>query len=54
MALILRYAHLNQAILRFSLALLGLLCLGRPRLDAIVRVVYWYIRNLQPRIDNTK
>jgi hypothetical protein len=38
----------------FSVVLLGLLCLGRPRLEAAVRVVYRYIRNLQPGIDNTK
>ena len=37
----------------FSLALLGFLCLGGPRLDATVRVVYHYIRNVQPGIDNS-
>jgi hypothetical protein len=37
----------------FSLVL-GFLCQGRPRLDATVRVVYCYIRNLQPGIDDTK
>jgi hypothetical protein len=38
----------------FSLVLLGFLCLGRPRLDTTVQVVYCYIRNLQSRIDDTK
>ena len=38
----------------FSLVLLGFLCLGRPRLDATVRVVYCLIRNLQHGLDDTK
>jgi hypothetical protein len=38
----------------FSLVLLGFLCLGRPRLDATVRVVYCLIPNLQPDLDDTK
>ena len=37
-----------------SLILLGFLRLGPPRLDATVHVVYCYIRDLQPRLDNTK
>ena len=35
----------------FSLVLLGFLCLGGPRLDATVRVVCYYIQNVQPDID---
>jgi hypothetical protein len=38
----------------FSLVLLGFLRLGRPRLDATAHVVYCYIRNLQPRVDDKK
>ena len=38
----------------FSLVLLGFLCLVHPRLKATAHVVYWYIRKLQPGIDNTK
>lgn len=34
--------------------LLGFLRLGRPTLDAGVHVVYCNIRNLKPRVDNTK
>ncbi len=37
----------------FSLVL-GFLCQGRPRLDAAVQVVCYYIRDLQPGIDDTK
>jgi hypothetical protein len=38
----------------FSLVLLGFLRLGRPRLDATAHDVYCYIRNLQPRVGDTK
>jgi hypothetical protein len=38
----------------FSLVLLGLLCLGRPILDATVQVVYGYVPTVQPGIDYTK
>jgi hypothetical protein len=38
----------------FSLVLLGFLCLERRRLDATIQVVYCYVRNLQPGIDDTK
>jgi hypothetical protein len=38
----------------FSVGLLGFLCLRRPRLDATIQVVCGHIRNVQPRIDDTK
>jgi hypothetical protein len=37
----------------FSDVFLGFLCLGRPRLEATVQVICYYIRNLQPGIDDT-
>jgi len=38
----------------FSLVLLGLLCLGPPRLETTVGFIYCSIRNLQLGIDDRK